>query len=270
VTAEQSLLAGFVVAMLVVLVALFQDVVLRLLRWVAGGAARIAGPPLRRALAKLSPRAGRADSLTRSEAEASMERAPADARAAAVPRVARARAGSDAAVDRTASRARHAPTEEAAAGSGSAAARAAAKPGAERVSTGERPAEDVEASPETSPEPDDELTPPPAEVSGEPARPRRSSGETLLEQIGQRRSFQPASSLLVETQVREFLERRDGVARIDSLVRHLDREFGQGMGRMLLEPLIRRNVVAVERRPGDASHIWARLRDEAPGPRRAG
>jgi hypothetical protein len=65
--------------------------------------------------------------------------------------------------------------------------------------------------------------------------------------VSRRRIYRPASAVRVESSVREFLNHRGGTATIDHLVRHLDREFGDGLGMGLIETMRRRGAVTLRR-----------------------
>ena len=62
-----------------------------------------------------------------------------------------------------------------------------------------------------------------------------------------RRTYAAASSVNVEAAVRAFLAPRIEGVPMESLVRYLDREFGDGLGVGLLESLRARGVVRIQR-----------------------
>jgi hypothetical protein len=75
------------------------------------------------------------------------------------------------------------------------------------------------------------------------------------------RSYRPASSVHVEEAARRFLRERGGSATVDVVVRRLDREFGEGLGVGMLEGLRKRGVVDLRRDPDRPTHILAILTD---------
>jgi hypothetical protein len=75
-----------------------------------------------------------------------------------------------------------------------------------------------------------------------------AADEAPAERPGRRnRLYRPTSSLHVAETARQFLSGRGGTASVDAMVRQLDREFGEGLGVGILEGLRRRGVVALQR-----------------------
>jgi hypothetical protein len=116
------------------------------------------------------------------------------------------------------------------------------------------------AEPDDGAEPEDGAGVEPSSATGVGRRPGR-----LADDIGRRRAYQPASSIHVEQDVRAFLRRRDGAATIESVVRHLDLQFGPGLGRGLVESLQRRGVVKIVRLPEQPQQVQVCLLEPRSG-----
>jgi hypothetical protein len=104
------------------------------------------------------------------------------------------------------------------------------------IETG-RSAEPVDAEAEA-----EELAEVPLSGSGSPP----DRGLPRREEL-RRRTYAAASSVNVEAAVRAFLASRIEGVPMESLVRYLDREFGDGLGVGLLESLRARGVVRIQR-----------------------
>jgi hypothetical protein len=90
------------------------------------------------------------------------------------------------------------------------------------------------------------------EVASSPElrRPRR---EELTP--GSVRQYRPMSSLHVEDVVNTYLRDRAGRASVDAMVRHIDEQFGAGLGREVLEGLRNRGVVQIRRDPSRPTQL---------------
>jgi len=83
--------------------------------------------------------------------------------------------------------------------------------------------------------------------------------------LGQGRLYAPTSSLHMEEEARAYMQPRDGRVPVESLVRHLDQQFGTGRGAGVLEVLRRRGLVRVSRDPDAPTRMVAALVDEPTG-----
>jgi hypothetical protein len=217
---------GFVVALIVIVAAFFQDPLVAVVRWAA-----------RRLVHVLVPVVGGL-----SDAVGAGGRRAAGAAVGAPGRIARAVATLAGAGREPTPRRRHAPIAPARAGG-----RAAA--GSGDAGRAARPLPADEGGPAAEPE------------ERRPAEERRRHA-TPRERIGQRRLYMPTSSLHMEEVAREFLRPRGGSVPVDSLVRHLDQRFGAARGAVVLEVLRRRGLVRVSRDPGAPTRMIAALVDE--------
>ncbi len=80
-------------------------------------------------------------------------------------------------------------------------------------------------------------------------------------ELSRRRQYSPSSRIHVEEQVRDFLVERGGATTVESLVRHLDREFGAGLGVGLMEASKNRGVIVTRRNPNRPTEIVVELAD---------
>ena len=80
-------------------------------------------------------------------------------------------------------------------------------------------------------------------------------------ELSRRRQYSPSSRIHVEEQVRDFLVERGGATTVESLVRHLDREFGAGLGVGLMEASKNRGVIVTRRNPIRPTEIVVELAD---------
>lgn len=79
--------------------------------------------------------------------------------------------------------------------------------------------------------------------------PQYERPSTRAEGLQRQRVYRPSGSIHVEASVREFMVRSGGSVALGGLVRHLDREFGSGLGVSLIESLRNRGVLQIRRRP---------------------
>jgi hypothetical protein len=218
---------GFAVALIVIVAAFFQEPIVAVAQATARGVARVLAP----AAGALSAAIG-----------ASGRRVAATA-AGAPSRIGRAFAAIGSA-EREPSRRRRSPLRAA-----PSPVRAAAAPPADR-GTSAQPVAD--AAPPTEPEE--------PQTAQEPRRRR-----TAEEAVGPGRLYAPTSSLNMEAAARDFLRPRGGQVPVDSLVRHLDQQFGATRGAVVLEVLRRRGLVRVSRDPDAPTRMLATLVDEPTG-----
>jgi hypothetical protein len=213
------MLAGFGVAAVLIVAALFQEPLLALARWLVRRGGRVVAASARGALAGVGKVAERGQRLTGTlvrGARGMRQRVTVDGRSR-----------------------RAEPTPH-----GSAA-------------TAERPAASA-ASPLPAPPPPDEWPPiDPAEPLPAPTRThRRQSRDDIFVD---RRTYLPASSVAVAEKAREFLEQRGGIASASALAQHLDGHFGRGQGVVLLEALRNRGAVELRRDPLAPTRIEVRI-----------
>jgi hypothetical protein len=131
--------------------------------------------------------------------------------------------------------------------------------------TSSRRSADRIAVPDPAPQPEPNRSPP-LPSTEEVVPPATSERQPEASRQAKYGLYSPASSLLIEEEVGNFLRERGGSASLEALVRRLEREFGVGLGGGIVEALRNRGVLEVRRDPSSATRLIAVLAENSGAP----